>query len=398
MAKSMCRMICKHLSVTPNSEEMFSLYAASLIYVFRVSYKGKAPAFEYQNAIRKHCTKVSAKTFRLKIHAYRNLTLGLKLFLFRLAKTRAATDQQVADWTRELELSRTDANNAYHLFKECSWFRKDVKDAAVEFDKEVALFGYSDVDAQFESMRDSLLKYAKHITWKKLRFLVKANNEQFEDFHSRLLMKAVQAMYTLVPTMEPDAYVQNYLKRVIHNQAINLIKSGTSKKHGRLRDDGFDRNNQRSASLLEVSHNQMRLITDEAGNEVTPDSEDPSCTLDKTELRFSISEIVGAYKQGSRRRRMLMILLGSEDEEFTTHLRMRKLVTSEEDNVDFQARCSVPLFNSLLCDFLGMRDNYALKFMSKIKTLLDIDMPVVQAEVAEEAVMQPMSLGFDLWE
>jgi DNA-directed RNA polymerase specialized sigma24 family protein len=226
------------------------------------------------------------------------------------------------------------------------------------------------IDLDFKNVYAAVHKYTKSLVWRKLRFVAKSSNLELADLDGDVMTKVVQSYYALVPTKQPLAYIQNYLKRAAHNHVINIIKSETTHKRGRLVNVGLDKNNNRQFSLLTVSQNQASLKLDADGQPVVPDAEDESNSIATFEVRFSIDELLASIRVGSKKHRFLLIMLGTEDKEFSAWLKKYGHCSAHEDNCDVQDRTTVKEFNILLAKYLNVDVIRIENFLTKVRQQL----------------------------
>jgi DNA-directed RNA polymerase specialized sigma24 family protein len=330
---------------------------------------GASRAFDYQEYIKPFCDKVSAKIFRLTLQKHRYTNLDYKLFLLRLSFIRSCTLRQAYDLAIEIGISENDAFLTYVLFTESAWFRRSVKRGRmVGSDSE--LLHFQGIHALFNEVYPALTKYIKYLTYTKLSFLQRSNNYDPEDFHSELMAKVLQSFYSIMPVSATTLHIINYLKRVAHNHTINLIKSHTSKKRGRRIDLGFDRNNQRQSMLLCISQNQAPVMTNAEGEQMDMlDVADDSHK--KFELTFSIGQVLETYRSCRKKYRSLLLMLGTEDQEFTNWLRDSGLCSHREDNVTVQSRISPEEFNQYIAEFLNVPMRKMENFVGKLSQLVE---------------------------
>lgn len=366
MAKSLYKMVRASLAVEPDSEEFVYAYAESILYL-----TGCSTAFEYQEYIKPLCDSCSAKVFRLSIQDQRYTNLDLKLFALRLARLpRNATPKDVMTIASSLSILHNDARMIAILYEENAWFKRSIRQAGRQVGRNNPLLDHKGIESLFNRVYPSVLKYIKFIAFKKLRFIVKSDNVGFEDLHSELSTKMLQAFYSMIPVQATDQHIINYLKRVVHNHCINMIKSRTSQKRGRLVNVGTDKNNEAQFSLLCVSQNQISAGVDEDGNEVDVLNV-ANDSHSKFELQFSISEVLDSVKSNKKKYRFLSLLLGTEDKEFTEWLRSQSLCRVNEDNTDVQVRTTVQLFNTYVADFLNVSYRQVETFLGSLRDLVE---------------------------
>ena len=365
MVKGLYSTVKKHLCVQPDSPEFVYAYAESVLYLI-----GHSTAFEYQEYIKPFCQDQSAKVFRLSLQDQRYTNLDLKLFVLKVARLTNATQDEIFTIASELGINSNDAQMVVILYEENAWFKRLIKQAGRKVGRNSPLLDCKSIDALFNKVYPPFLKYIKFITFKKLRFIVKSDNVGFEDFHGELSTKVLQAFYSMIPVQATEQHIINYLKQVAHNHCINIIKSRTSQKRGRLVNVGTDKNNETQFSLLCVSQNQINAGVDEDGNEVDVLNV-ANDSHSKFQLQFSISQVLNSVKADKKKYRFVSLLLGQEDKEFTEWLRSEKLCRSNEDNVDCQARTSVQAFNTYVADFLNVSYRKVETFLGKLRDLVE---------------------------
>lgn len=365
---SLAGIICTSFHVELDSEDFYVLFGQSLSYIT----KG-ITAFEFQHFIKPYCTKgeLSAKLFRLKLHKTKYLSLDVKMFLLRLSQVKTVDLKLIKALQSEFSLFVTDAKRIYEVWKTQSKFRARLKRVAKSLPKsEAHLLTHSGLTALFERLYPKIMRYIKYITYKKLDFLVRSTNQTPADFHGELLEKVVQAFYGQIPIMKDEAYLVNYLNRAAHNHMVNIIKSETTLKRGRLVRAGVDRNGLPRYELLCTAENQRTTISSDFEQTGDYSDVDTGNDMNYFELQFSISEIMGKLEQRSKKHRMMMILMGQDDKEFTDWLRTSKLASRVEDNADVQARVSVTEFNKFVSAFLHVSETKTNVFLLKLRKQL----------------------------
>lgn len=351
------------------SPEFYGIYAMTILYIANA-----LGAFDYQSLI-KESNKVgapSAKDFRLTLHENLYYGLQIKLFALRLAKLKAPTTSSINALVKEFSLAPRDAKLITWLFDDCAWFRKDLVAQANTVSDDCELLTLSGIDAAYSRIYPEVLVAIKRYTRKKLRFLVKSNNLDFEHYYSELLEKSVKAIRKLAPIDYTDLHLLNAMKQTIKNHGTNIIKHGTTLKRGRIVNVGNDSHGQAQFQMHCTSFNQMKAVVDSEGNELTPDAVDESSTIDKFEVKFSISELLTRYKRGGKKHKFLTILLGEDCPEFTLWLQQQGLATVNDDHVDVQNRLPVEEFNQRLSAFLEVEYRHVLNFIATLKTELPI--------------------------
>lgn len=364
--KSLYEAVHEGLNVAIDSADFVYVYAESLLYL-----AGATSAFEYQEYIKPYCSAMSAKVFRLSLQDSKYTNLDLKLFALRVGQHTSITRAEVLRIARRYSIDRNDALMVNALYQECPWVRRLLRQCGRKVKRDNPYFEFRSIEELFNTVYPSVLKYIKFIAYKKLRFIVKADNEGFEDLYSELSAKMIQAFYSMMPVQATELHVTNYLKRVIHNHVVNMIKSRTSKKRGRIVNVGKDRNNDNQFSLICVSQNQVAAKLDEDGNQIdiTNVASDVNARF---EQQFTISQVLNSVKASKKKYRFITLLLGVEDEAFTEWLKSEGLCKPSEDNVDVQARTPATEFNGLVAEFLKVPVSKAESFLERLRDMVEV--------------------------
>ena len=362
--KSLAGLICNSFEVELDSEEFYVLFGQTVSYIT----KGIS-AFTFQHFLKPYCKHLdmSAKAFRLKLHRTKYLSLDIKMFMTRMARVKSVTLTVVKELTKEFDLYIIDAKRIVEVWKAQSKFRARLKKVAKAVPKdESQLLTAEGLKQLFCRVYPSVFKYIKFITHSKLRFLMKSTNQLPADFHNDLLEKVVQAFYSQVPIDKDELHLINYLKRSAHNRAMNIIKSETSLKRGRLVNAGVDRNGMPRYELLCAAENQRALRPDGSEQQDYTDV-DTGNDMQRFELQFSVSEILSRFHMASKKHRLMLLLMGTEDAEFTAWLKTKKVASKVEDNADVQQRVGVEEFNKLVSAFLHVSETKTNIFLLKLR-------------------------------
>ena len=351
---------CLALGIEPDSDQAVYVFAESVLYLV-----GATGAFEFQKHIKPYCKTRSAKLFRLRLRENSYTNLDLKLFVLNVERT-CSTPQSATRVSMQYGITKRDTKLVWWLFSDNSWFRTAVRKHVKSVLRKAPVPTYDEIHAVFDIVYPSVFKYIKHVTYTKLRFLVNSTNSTLQDYHSELAIKLVQSFYALVPIQLPEAHLINYLKRSMHNHAMNMIKSGTTQKRGRMvSSDPSDRGG-RKFNMLCLSQNQMALTSDGEAQDV--DGVDESASI--FELRFSITEVLDSLKLQSRKYRFLSLLLGTEDKEFSQWLQMNNHCQKHEDNVDAQHKLGSEAYTGLVSKFLCVPKKNVDTFLKSLQLQL----------------------------
>ena len=367
--RSLSRVIAETFGVSCSSEVFKYIFSTSICYL-----TGACSAFEFQHCVKPYITtkSFSAKDFRLRFHKDQYFCLILKMFVFQIGTYRSIDKKKFAAIADEIGVAECDFPRILKIWSEFSELRAHVKSVVKSIPADMRyLLEVTNIEKYFNGIHARIFKYIKFRTYNKLRFVIKSSNYEPSDLHSEIFLKVVQAFYHLLPLRLSEVHTVNYLKRAANNCALNIIESETTQKRGRLVNTGLDSSSSRTFSLLVVSENQMAL---------NPEGKDTSyenlfCDdghINKFELEFSVSEVLSRYKKLTKKYRLLCILMGAEDTEFTAFLKARKLCVDGEDNHDVQLRTTVQKFNKLLSEFLHVREDKMNVFMLRVAKSLAI--------------------------
>lgn len=361
-------LICSELDLEFRSSKFYQVLQCICQYI--VGTKG---AFDFQSEIQAIVDfselDISAKDFRLKLLSVNKSQIGLKFYVLNLIRTNVEKSD-VKELAVRCGLDKKDGLAVYVVIHPLR-FKLRRHEYVKSLDKElIDPSNIRKLEQLFVSLYGKMLSTAKQIAYTRLRFCSTSTNQEMKDFHADLMMKAVQSFYRLVPTTQPDAYILNYLRRSISNDAKNMIKKYTSKKNGRLIGTGKDQFGANRSELLVVSENQLNIKSDSDDQvsydqlmawDITVDS------LTTSEIEFSIQQILEKYSHLTTKSRALKLLFGQEDPEFTHWLQEKNLIKPDQDNVDLQDRVSPVEFQAVIADFLKVDKPQLGAFLSKIK-------------------------------
>jgi len=371
---SLVFLITSMFGIEVDSEDFSILFDQTVSYL-----TDGITAFEYQHTIKPFCsgTEHSAKVFRLQLHATRYLSLNLKLYAYTLGVNRSVDTDGAKTAAKALGIPNCDAARIFKCWNANQKFRARIKRHVSSLSKTgipaSTLLTEQYIDNWFSNcIYAKVYSYIKFITYSKLRFIAKSSNVEFCDLHNDLLYKITQSYYSITPTTMVEAHVVNYLKRVAHNHAMNIIKAETTQKRGRLVNSGRDRENNRLFTLQVVSENQRIPTSD---GELPSYEEVDTCVTEQFDLQISVSQILTSLDRRSKKYRLLTILMGTEDQGFTEWLRSRNQCNQSQDNCDVQDRLTPRAFKALLSDFLNVSEDRVNVFLFKVKHDLALDDP-----------------------
>lgn len=368
---SLCSAIRHVLKMDLESDRAKQVAQATVLYLC-----GVTDAYEYQHYMKANVRfrdlDISAKDFRLMLIEKSYFTLNVKFFALNLCKV-AVTPDNLQHYAQSFEIVRNDAVMLRRVFEDRKFRRsmraserlstislKDIEEGSVE-----------KTQADFNDMYQELMKHIRQKTFKKLRFLVKAENSEFSDFNGELLYKAIKAYYMIVPTQKTTAHVLNYLRSTCTNHALNIIGMKTSDKRRRMVNSGSDGFGGNNFSLTCVSENQLVKVDGEDGLSYEGSLNDQN-HMDSSNMisELNFERVVQQYGKSNLRRRAIQIVAGQEDSRFTRYLRVRDFIRPEEDCTDFVTRTKHENVIVYLADHLGVPKTRLDKFLKMVGTEL----------------------------
>lgn len=340
---------------------------------------GVTTAYQVQAAIKpvmaKLDTEHSAKTFRLLVAGQSYNLLNIKFMALNLCK-RPTAPENVLEISKAFDVCKNDAVLLRKCFLDVKWRRMMRSSPRVESitKEEIAEGAMDDVKIAMTGMYAELMRHIRGVVYKKLRFLVNAENIEFSDFHSDLMYKAMRAYYMMVPTVKSHAHVMNSLRQTCTNHAKNIIEEKTTNKRRRMVNEGSDGFGGSKFALLCVSENQTIAVDGEGGNAY--DATINSLNLhDNSRLisDLSFDRLVKRMGCSVKRRRALMILSGKDDKRFTNYLLDCGVISQGEDCSDFVHRCGFSTVVSRLSIYLRVRESRLIKFFELVGSQLKQD-------------------------
>jgi hypothetical protein len=344
------------------------------VYGYSVSYLTNGiDAFKYQAFLKPFMPKgLSAKVFRLSLMERKYNYFVLKLFVLQLTTIKRNDYAALTKLSNELGVLRKDSIRIYNLWMCTPHLRSRIKidRSLIPKDLELSVKG---LERTFcKEVYPVLVKTIKAVAYKRLRIFCKSSNYDMADMHNELTFKCIQTYYKLVPTEKTSLHVINYLKSTMENHAVNMIKTETTLKHGRLKSTKNEITGEWVSELFTVAENQMSSIgsDDMSGNSVDFSLQNQAyCSQDPTESlenEISVSTLLNKYNPKTKKYRLILILMGRTDDEFTLWLQSRKFCKYTEDNSDLQERCTTDEFNNYLSQFLHIDNTKLNVFLTQL--------------------------------
>ncbi len=359
MYKDLSSFIKKYYKVKSNSTDFAYAWETMLLYLV-----GTLTAYEYQSRMKILPSEESTKNIRLALISS-GYTFQAKMAVLQAVKEKITVKDIQEKWSiTDRDCALLDASLEDKHIAKC--VRKRLKGIPKGF-----VFDWENV---FYESHKEVLKYIRSIAYKKLLFISHSHSVPISDFHSELEESSLRSFYKVWPTTITPLYLTNYLKRSVHNRVINIIKSETTLKRGRKVKVSTDSNGVHQFNLLEANENTLGRRSDAEGMpfnyaDLQSDS-DKFEGVFKFEIKISVQQILEKYKHTPKKYAYLMILLGNENEEFTQWLRLKRYISTNEDNVDFQERVSTYDFNKFLNQYIRISKHTGEVFLLRIKIQL----------------------------
>lgn len=369
--ESLCSALRHVLKLDLESDRTLKVAQSTVSYLC-----GVIDAYEYQHFLKENVRfrdlEISAKDFRLMLTEFSYFTLNVKFFCLNLCKV-AVNIENIHHYANAFDMVRNDVVLLRRCFLQRN-FRRDMRNSKrvrnITTD-EIREGAVERTRRDFNMMYQELMQHIRQKTFKKLRFLVKAENSEFTDFNNDLLYKAIKAYYMMVPTTKTDAHVLNYLRTTCTNHALNIINSKTSDKRRRLSNTGKDGFGGQSFALTCVSENQLAVI--DGDDLFAYDSTLNSINQgDNSKLisDLNFDRVVKNLGKSNVRRRAILITSGHEDSRFTRYLRSRDIIRSDEDCADFVQRTKHENVVVHMAEHFNVCQDRLGRFLKKVATEL----------------------------
>ena len=337
---------------------------------------GVTTAYQLQAALKPAIAKLdtehSAKTFRLHVISSSYNLLNIKFMALNLC-FRTPSPENILELSKSFDVCKNDAVLLRKCFQDRKWRREMRNSKRLEgmTVKDVTEEAMDDVQISVVGMHSELMRHIKGVCYKKLRFLVKAENIEFSDFHSDLFYKAMRAYYMMVPTVKTQAHIMNSLRTTCTNHAKNIIEEKTTNKRRRMVNEGSDGFGGSKFGMLCVSENQMIAFEDDG----VPSYEGSMNSINIGDNNRLISDLnfdkmVKRLGCSVKRRRALLILSGKDDKRFTRYLLDCGIIAPGEDCTDFVHRCGFQTIVARLSVYLRVRESRLIKFFELVGTEL----------------------------
>ncbi len=306
----------------------------------------------------------SAKVFRLTLIDQSYVCLNIKLFVLNVVHRDLLESHPRDELLRKRKLKeaigkyKIKKNDFLYLVPVLRDYHKLIKQKTPDL-----ILTLDQVKDGFAKAYPSVNKYIQSITFRKLTFIVNSNNLTHSDFQCELMTKIVKSYYLLVPTLEPDAFIVNYLKRAAHNHAMNLIKSYKYQKRDRLTSTK-DKNGEYQFTLLCVSESQEKAVEEDSMSQLDA-AQETTNLIDRLDDKHTANAMRQAYT-ASNSQLVLRLILAQKDEGFTEYLKNSKLIKREETNVSFYKKAPIEAYKLQISKYTGLSVSRIDKFIRSV--------------------------------
>jgi len=312
--------------------------------------------------------KESSKVFRYALTENCYFALNLKMFIYEYT-TRLLSPTKNRDAVKacikKFGIKKADFM-LFLRFYDNKNNRRITKAVFREYKKQV-IPSPKEVRANFSLMHEVLLKYCRTLTFKKLTFIVNSNNMSPQDMHYELIYKALKTYYLMLPTNKDDLYILNYIKRAIHNHAMNTIQKFKFAKRDRLQGI-LEADGSYTFNMQTVSENQIRVsgnggLTEEIDTGAIVNGSTIDKSYEEHDSKATIKKLIRMYK--NKKRRLLQLIVGEYDEDFTDFLHRCKKVSKRTNNVELYDT-NIEEYKTQACNYLNIERDACDRFLKHV--------------------------------
>ena len=314
-----------------NRDQKVLLYGAIMNYLFQ---GGTQATIRKLLTVRKDI-EFDFKSWRMNLILQGELLLNCKLWLYAQVRSGGSEDDYNLSYQerRALLLSLE-----YQPLKDRLLLLSKRTDA-----RNLSLGMYQKI-VQNALFCDDTRAYTRSFLSSKMRFLVNSYGVDYDDLESDLHRHAVFAIYKSYPRFENLGHVIAIAKTAIHNRGINIIKERTTQKYNQLLQNSDGSYNARMVSLDTLYGNFLL----EENDGTNPDwVTDITGSSSDSEMQRNLRHLSQSPGISPRQRRLVRILLGEYDEEFSAYLKA--------DNHHAVESMRYPSYMTKACSFLGIR-------------------------------------------
>lgn len=195
--------------------------------------------------------------------------------------------------------------------------------------------------------------WVRKFVYRKMAFIMRSQSLDVEDLEYELVSKGIQGLFQIYPRIHSKEHATNFTKRVIHNHGINLINRYTHKKRARVL-----QNTDKTFYSNTVSFDAVQNILEAQENMRV--EEDRDLEID---VRNVYEHAPGKFKK------LLILLQGASDMDFTRWLRRHGKVKDGESNDDLQERSDPWDYIRLALEFLKINVDRGLRYICELRRI-----------------------------
>lgn len=267
---------------------------------------------------------------------------NLKVWVFYIVKKRLTQHADRRKLAKQWDVPLRDVNAFARITRPTLQYLQKLarKYAALTLEK---------LDNQIVQITNDTRTWLGKFVSRKLRFVIQSQGMERHDIEGQLRYKGIQGLLNMYPCVETSLHATNVVKRVMHNQGINMIKHYTTQKNGRLQVDGNGAFQARVISIDNVSKTR-------AGDDST----------EANDLKLDANRLLSSYS--GKRRRFLELLCGNYCPQFTDWLLDAgyKIETNEE----LADRLKQKDYSKLALNFLGVEPDAGERFLKKLSVIM----------------------------
>lgn len=273
--------------------------------------------------------------FRKKVRENGYLLTGIKFFALAYAKGKNCPTRAEKLYP-QYDIYRCDAKAIKNIYERKGFKTGLLRDTTFDTSKEsISPEALEEAVDTFLQMLPMVNKFAKAMT-NKLRFIIKAENLQKDEFESEFMAQALRSYYYIIPTKKEGLELDNSLRASLTNHKTNIISSYTTQGRQRMVNAGKDHKGNDTFIMTLVSQSQMNGFSEE-GEEIEFDGMLNESSQQKAENDFFIMAVDRLILKNLKSRRLpkrqqaelLAIFTGKPNENFERYLRDRNVLRSD---------------------------------------------------------------------
>lgn len=200
-------------------------------------------------------------------------------------------------------------------------------------------------------------KYSSFISkfvYRKLNFIVKYNNIEYEDLIGELKIAGLKGVYKACPFYKSKEHIFNILRMSIHNHGINLITRFTTKKRARIINDG---ESDYAATVVTLPDSYIN-------DEEIKDARDEFNPYKQVETKISLDKILLKWK-GSKGGKAIQLLSCFKDQKFLDFCNSQSRETL--DTLDDALEHFGDKYKMLVMKYLKLNPRSYFKFLEGVR-------------------------------